>query len=395
MKRYKALLIIAAIAAASCTVKTDPEVPGSVVVLNMEPTLKQAPETKQAVFGNPSGDVYLMPNDATFGLFICQHHDGSYTDGSNVYDEYSFNYKNIKAVRTSNVWYYTYFGYENLKELYLRGVDDDYDGVTDFNADIFAYAPYVENMDTPEAIPFSISGADDVMYASQNSDSAVNKDIDPATAGTGTAPNPRVLDVPLTFCHALSLLEFNITLKNSHTNHSIAIDPYTGEQITMPVNYSKGYTIDYIKIERSAIAQHPLYVSGTMNAMTEGTLSNLVAAESVTVSGASLGRHRTTSTLAVSANSAVTPKAYVLQVPSQDGEEYNDGDYVISFKFGGQNFPVRFLLLKDHIKHSDGTYGFKSGFKYTFNLVIDNYIHFEGLNVGLWTDADAPIQKEI
>lgn len=393
MKRYKALLIIAALVAASCSVKTDPDVAASVVTLSIDPTIRHAPETKQAVFGSPSGSGYMMPDKSSYGLFICRHHDGSYTDGSNEYREYALAYNNIKAERNTD-WYYTYFESSNLKELLLWGSDEDHDNVTDYNADIFAYAPYVEGMETPEAIPFSISGARDVMYASQNSDTAVNKDIDPATAGTGTAP--RVLEVPLTFCHALSLLEFDITLKNPQTNHSIAIDPVTGQQITMAVNASKGYSLDYIRIERSSSAHHPLYVSGKMNAMTGGSLSGLVAAESVTVSGANLNKHYNPNG-GVTAIVNSTARAYVLQVPSQDGDAaYEDDDYIISFKFAGQDFPVRFFLKKDHIKHSDGTtYGFQPGYKYTFNFVIDNYVHFDGLNVGEWEEVETPIQKEI
>lgn len=389
MMKAKLLIIpLACLLAASCGVKTGPESADLSVALSFEPIVMQAPETKQTIVGTQ------MPNESTYGLFVCKHYDGSYTDGSNPYTPYALNYNNVKAARSSGIWYYTYFGYTNLKEFYLKGTDDDYDNVTDYNADIFAYAPYVQNMPNPEAIPFSITSATDVMYAAQNNDPSANKNIDPATAGSGT---PRKLEVPLTFSHALALLEFDFRLKNPNTNHSIAIDPDTGDEIDMPTNASKSYTLDYIMIERTDGAHHPLYVSGKMNAMTGGTLSELATASAITVSGGNLNSNNTGGSVTV--YSASNPaRAYFLQVPSQDGDEpYADEDYLISFKFAGQNFPVTFPLLREHIMHSDGTTcGFKAGYKYTFNFLIDNYVHFEGVTVGEWETVEEPIlQKDI
>ena len=399
--------MIAALAAlASCGVKNDPEVPVNGVSLSITPTLVQAPETRAAVFGDLSNGNYMMPDGTSFGLFVCEHYDGSYTDGTNPYTPYALNYNNIKAVRTGGrdnvagdgVWNYTYYTYTNLTELYLKGTDENNDHITDVNADIFAYAPYQASVTTPEYVPFSVASAMDVMYAAQNPDPVANKDIDPGNPAYHVT-NPAKVEVPLTFTHALSLLEFCFTLKNPLANHSYVAEPTTENGIQgIGQSYARDYTLDFIKIERTAGAQHPLHVSGVMNAMTGGTLSELQDASSLTVSERALQKHGYSATNYVHVSPSSNPgKAYILQVPSQEGESYQDGDYLISFKFTGQDFPVTFTLLREHLMHADGTTcGFQPGYKYSFNFVIDNYVHFEGITIGEWETIEAPIlQKEI
>ena len=46
------------------------------------------------------------------------------------------------------------------------------------------------------------------------------------------------------------------------------------------------------------------------------------------------------------------------------------------------------------MRHGDSAeYGFKPGYKYTFNFVIDNYIHFTGVEFGEWTTVEKPIYE--
>ena len=124
-----------------------------------------------------------------------------------------------------------------------------------------------------------------------------------------------------------------------------------------------------------------------MNAMTGGTLSGLTAADELSVgSGMGVGAGNT---------STAPARSYVLQVPSQEGDAaYSDGDYTFEFHFSGQTYPVTFTLLREHIRHADGTtYGFQPGYRYTFKFEIDNYVHFEGVTVGEWETVEEPIHQ--
>ena len=377
--KYLTLLTLSILVWSACT--REPVTPaerGESLALDLAPALSQAAVTRQATFGDANGK---MPNWSSYGLFICNHHTG----GNNPYTEYAQNYKNIKA-NLNGTWSFFYYGYTNgFPILFITPQDENRDGITDIGADIFAYAPWQESVTTPESVPFNIVGAVDVMYAAENTDPVTNKDIDPATDSRISieADGGKHLDVPLTFTHALSLLEFEIRLKNNQYNHP------DGNSV------ANGYTLDNIKIDRKQ-GGHPLYASGKMDAMSAGTLFDLVEASGnvLTVSGANLGRLYTTAPLTVAAG--VTTKAYILQVPSQAGEDYADGDYTFTFHFSGQTFPAQFTLLRSHLMHSDGTTcGFQPGYKYTFKFMIDNYIHFEGVTIGEWEAVTTPFQTEI
>lgn len=381
-------LISLALLMVSCTQQSVPGGTKAGLALNIVPAVSQSPETRGAVFGDydSATGTYRLPNLTSYGLYICDHHTGSYTDGSNPYREYAPFYNNIRAYRDEyGVWRYNYSDPDNsstFPTLFLYPPDDDNDGVTDKTADIFAYVPY-QQAGTPEAVAFSVTSAIDVMYAAENGVS--NLDIDAANLS-----DPRItdkhLDVPLTFKHALTLLEFDIVLKNNEYNH-----PGGDGSTDRTTNY---YTLESIRIDRKE-GGHPLYVSGSMNPMKDGELTGLAEAGSVTVSGATLGRHFTANPLTIKPKA--TTKAYILQVPTQAGDNYSDGDYTFTFRFSGQTFPSTFTLLREHIRHADGTtYGFQPGYRYTFRFVIDNYVHFEGVTIGEWETVTEPLyQTEI
>ena len=390
MKHIYILLSAASLALVSCSQKPDPVGTRAGLELNIAPAVTQSAETRSPVFGtyDSATGKYYLPNGTTFGLYICDHHTGSYTDGSNPYHAYAPLFNNIRAVKNNGAWNYNYTDPENnsaFPRLYIFPPDDDNDGVTDKTADIFAYAPYQQS-GTPEAVTFSITQGTDVMYAAENG-------VDNLVIDAADPTNARIVDghleVPLTFKHALALLEFDISLKNGEINHPGG-DGSTGRT-------ANGYTLESIRIDRKE-GGHPLYVSGSMNAMKGGELTSLTEAGTVTVSGATLGRHYTApdSRINISAvNTETNPaKAYILQVPSQAGETYADGDYTFTFRFSGQTFPSTFTLLREHIRHADGTtYGFQPGYRYTFKFTIDNYIHFEGVTVGEWETVTEPLMQ--
>lgn len=377
--KYLTLLTLACLVWVACT--REPIVPAEQsesVELDLAPAILQVAETRQATFGDANGK---MPNRSSYGLFICDHHTG----GGNSYTEYALRYNNIQVARDVS-WKYFFFGYiDGFPFLFITPKDENRDGVTDISADIFAYAPYQQSVTTPESVPFSVTGAVDAMFAAENSDPVTNKNINPATDSRITVGTDggKHLYVPLTFTHALALLEFEIRFKNNDYDHPFGPGP------------TNNYQLDYIQIDRRD-GGHPLYASGKMNAMDNGFLFDLVVASgnTLTVSGPMLGRHLTTDPLIVSPYA--TTKAYILQVPSQAGETYTDGDYTFTFKFSGQEFPVKFTLLKSHIRHTDGTtYGFQPGYRYTFKFMIDNYVHFEGVTIGEWETVTTPFQTEI
>lgn len=368
MKKILYILVLASLACNLPACQKAPRAEQQGILVDINPTVAEMPATKHVIFpgeSNGSGGYY-MPNNSNFGLYVCDHHTGSYTDGSNPYNEYTKRYNNIQVSRGSGIWYYNYIGYAAFTTLYIVPKDEDEDGVTDNTCDFFAYAPY-QNGVIPDSVPFTIAGFVDAMYPEQNGVSNLN--IDPADYLP--APYNGHLPVALTFHHALALLEFDFRLKNPNYEHPM--DP-TG---------THGYTLNSIRVSRQG---GHLYSSGRMNAMRSGELSSLTDVSSITC-GYNVG-------VSVNSNPAI---AYMLQVPTRPGEDYQDGDYVFTFTFSGQTFPVTFTLLREHLRHgTSSTYGFLPGYKYTFSFLIDNYIHFEGVTVGEWETVTAPaMQTEI
>lgn len=372
MKKILYILVIAGLSGnlTACQKALRAEQQG--VQLDIVTEVVTAPETKGAFF--PDGSGY-MPNFSSFGLFVCDHHTGSYTDGSNPYTEYAVRFNNIRAYRY-NSWQYNYSGYSGFSTLYLGPKDEDLNGITDNTCDIFAYAPHQDGVTRLESIPFDISNAVDVLYVEQNAHPTINKNINPADY----IPSPGHLAVPLTFHHALSLLEFDFRLKNHDYEHPM--DPAG----------TLSHRLQSIRIDR--LGGH-LYSSGTMNAMTGGELSNLTAANSITVTW--LTPNGSGSAYVDVSPDSNPARAYVLQVPTRPGEDYQDGDYLFTFTFSGMVFPVTFTLLREHLRHgTSSTYGFQPGYKYTFKFEIDNYVHFEGVTVGEWETVTTPaMQTEI
>ena len=72
-------------------------------------------------------------------------------------------------------------------------------------------------------------------------------------------------------------------------------------------------------------------------------------------------------------------------------------DDELSFIFelaGGETF-LPFVLKKEHVRHSDDTYGFRAGYTYTFNFTVDNYVYFNGFTIDeTWSPADTDLLPE-
>lgn len=311
-------------------------------------------ETKAPILSGESGGEAQFPKNASYGLFICDH----VAEGPNSYIEHAPNYNNIKANNSKDAskWMFSYNDDKlEFPVIFLIGKKDDAD--RSVCADIFAYAPYDKGVTSPECIEFEISTQTDVMYAIQNCAPSVNKNINPI----GSASE---VDVPLTFAHALTLLEFNVELKNDKYNH-----PEGNGDVN-------GYSIDKITIAKNSTAEVPLYSGGTLNAV-NGTLTPKDDVESMTVK------------CKCDANKNKI-KTYLLLVPTQP----DDDEYIFSFHLNDVVLNSVFHLKKEHLRHGDSAeYGFKAGYKYTFNFVIDNYIHFTGVEFGKWTTVEKPVYE--
>ena len=312
-------------------------------------------ETKGPILPGQIGGENQFPVKSSYGLFICDH----VSEGSNPYNEHAPEYNNIKVHNPNNAnkWLFSYDEDDKsgFPVLFLVGKKDDADNSV--CADIFAYAPFYKDVTSPECIEFDVYDQHDIMYAIQNSDSAVNKNINPLESASE-------VDVPLTFAHALTLLEFNVELKNDKYNH-----PEGNGDVN-------GYSIDKITIAKNSTAEVPLYSGGTLNAV-NGTLTPKDDVESMTVKCKCDAKKNKI-------------KTYLLLVPTQP----DDDEYIFSFHLNDVVLNSVFHLKKEHLRHGDSAeYGFKAGYKYTFNFVIDNYIHFTGVEFGKWTTVEKPIYE--
>lgn len=315
-------------------------------------------ETKAPVF--PSGDqdengFKSMPANSTYGLFICKHTDES----PNPYTSYSANFNNIKVTKKSESpwWQYTYGGSTDsaIHLILQREMDSNGNIVKDeegkdkiIEGDMFAYAPYLSGVNNPEAIPFDINQQVDLMYCIENRDPVTNKKINPKTS-----PNPYT--ALFSFKHVFALLEFKFTLINP-----------SGVSATLS-------SISVTKGNETAV----LYKNGSLNAIT-GKLVNMSEGNISASLNTNIASNSTGGT------------AYLMMVPTDD---YHDDDYIFTFTINGiQLSDSKFHLKKAQLKHGDADeYGFKAGYKYTFNFKIDNYIHFQNIEIGQWTEQDKPL----
>lgn len=305
-----------------------------------------------------------FPKESSYGLFICKHTD----ETPNPYQEHATRYNNIKGAKNkSDKWLYNYSGYSSFPTIFIVK-NEDKEG-NPILADIFAYAPHKDNVTSPENVPFVISDQNDFMYALENRDPSVNKNIDPLSQTTE-------IDVPLTFAHAFAMVEFCFTIKNETFNHpdgnGTAVN-YTLSNITVQKNPDKDpETIN-------------LYKSGSMNAI-DGTLHSLTETESISLSFSS-----TSPAVQSQTESGVRKiRASILLAPAQP----DDDEYIFTFSFNSVALTSSFSLKKSHLQHGlSETYGFLPGYRYTFNFEIDNYIHLSDVEFGTWTTEDEPVYK--
>lgn len=302
-----------------------------------------------------------IPNKFSYGMFVCTH--GSY-------GKHKENSWNLKATYTAvegssaGTWSYQYVNnfttgsltpnlYENVT---ITVKDNPTNPGVPVTADIYAYAPYIQEAfsGTPEAIPFTIaddiSNQADLMYAVQNATDD-NKDLNPCS--TDEIP----LEANFTFNHALALLAFEFEILNDNTNYRLR-----------KIEVSK----------KNAVTAH-LYKSGSFNAVTgkfnEGgdDVSSLIIKQPGTM---------------IAPKEGTDMVAYMTLVPTPITE---DDELVITFFMNDSDSDAMalkpFVLKKAYVRHGDSdVYGFQGGYKYTFKFTLDNYLYLEGFSVQEWDE---------
>lgn len=233
------------------------------------------------------------------------------------------------------------------------------------SADLYAYAPWTQEAyrNGPTRVPFT-AGAD-VMYAVQNlPDYVPGPAPDKNNAGLNPALDTPPLKATFYFRHMMARLVFKFTLKNEPTLYDLT-------RITVRDNDPAGGTAT-------------LYASGTFNAVTGTFNPDLVeTAENERV----VTEHYSE---IVSETTPMTVSMLIVPTPVSVDDE-------LSFIFelaGGESF-LPFVLKKEHVRHSDDSYGFRAGYTYTFNFTVDNYVYFNGFTIDeTWSPADTDLSPE-
>lgn len=336
-------------------------------VLNVEVD-QAAPESKAVLTGKQFG------SGETIGLFVYYGQEGVYPHTSLM--PYSDRYKNVRAVRETVAtregnWRYKFNGSDGeFYNFYFMSPSLEAlgQGLT-----IYAYAPYIKGTESIDNIPFTLggnyNGLIDLMYAKQNSES-VNACL---------LPEGGTHEVTLTFRHSLALLNFR--LKCMYAPTTMTVDAITLQK----ASDSEGYS--------------PLYVSGKYNALTNE------------FHGLQQGQIRTNYRYGNTTNEfdSNNYKDYLFTIvpnlpldpslpfdPENNPQmSYVDESYEVVFTLNGHTLEYRYKIRAEDLLSDGGTGApvFEAGKTYTFNFIVDNYIHLDGVNVSdTWPDEVESIE---
>lgn len=307
------------------------------------------------------------------GIFICDHCESGL---DNPYKPFSEGMNNIRAVIevTDEVqeWKFRPSGSSmTFNTMVISAKEVDGKNVT---ADVFAYYPYDGNLKTPEQIPFTATSADpgkyfNLMYAEENkADNPSNKNLDPTAGHSSAGSTLNEVEVGLHFRYALACIEVNFVNNNDYSNH--------------PDNNNDAYHCS-CKVVLKKKSGH-MYNKGIFNAVSCRFVS-LEPCDSLVVAT----RPRTNTY-----NRADNTNMKTSIVPTQAGEEYEDGDYEFCFTVDGVELPARIPLMKEQIRHgTSDVYGFQAGYKYIFNFVYDNFVRLSSIEIAEWTVQDDPLYE--
>ena len=298
-----------------------------------------------------SGNRFGVGN--TLGIFV-YHSEKDENDNRrpiNNFASYGERYKNVRAVyaNMSTGWQYRFEGSgTNFEDVFL--IEPPTTSSTTKEITLLSYAPWIEGCTSISSIPFEIGGdsrnVKDMMWAEQNS-----------TTANSIEPDGRDKTVNLRFKHALSLLK--IGLKCKHNTSEMALT-----SITLRKNGSSG-TI--------------LYNKGSLNAMdgSFNAFSKDDAAQTVTVDYTG-EEYKFSQENPTTAPFMIFPVKYL-----------NDGDYILEFKFNGQELAAKYPIKRSDIMVAGDTAAeFRQGYSYTFNFTFNNYLQIDNVTINVsdnWT----------
>lgn len=347
--------IVASLALASCTTEdeltADDTMHRSELLVNASiaagGSWAEDPSTRAVVTGTTPS------NNFTFGLFACEHEDapGTFVPFSGNED-----YRNLRAIRSSNKWLWSFESSTGATFTPLYFITDD----TSKHLDFYAYAPYKSGVRLNHGYDFKINDQTDVMWASYGQGGPTGEPTNIDCAIVKKTPIP----LNIQFHHALARIVFHFKqVYNENGGSNVTHDP----DFDNHDNY-----ISSIVLQKSDQSQTYLYMDGNVNLLT-GEVTPLVPP--------TYGTSQT-----ISYNNTIFNTTYnsanLLLYPI---EYQQDGDFVVKFTFNS-NTVLSYSLNKADITHEDGTVGFQSGYVYHLYFVFENYIRLDHVVINdTWT----------
>lgn len=364
---------------------------GSTASINSSSTI----ETKAAVH---------EATPQTFGLFI--YEEGTVGTTQSLYHPY---YKNIVAKRRSNQSYYSRwtFQYEGYKteftNLYIIQQKDN--AGNPLKADVFAYAPYLNQMSDLTHIPYSISSQNDIMWAIQNKDDYdFTADVetnhpydennvlmtDKFILNKGIEVDTETKYLRFDFKHLLSLVQFRFKIKND--THPYAPDGYSG---------NTSYSLTSIRLTPNKDNPKALAESGTFNALTGILTMDSYRSNPISFNAPSGGLGiPTTGSYSTPFDILVAPTGEYETTSGGDAiwrSDYKDGDLSLDFTIKSHEFGTlpygSYTIKREQLSYEeDGVTktGLKPGYKYVFYFTLDNYIHLDHVKTSTWDEQEIP-----
>lgn len=316
-----------------------------------------------------------FPDNSTYGIFVCKHGSTTTTHKSNSW--------NIKSLYTESFPGWNYYYVSNLSNGTVATAGYDHITLTaredGYTADLYAYAPYLRaayasNITSiPYIIDNEINNQIDLMYAEENintyNDSTLGQDGNENLSPLSDSD----LSASFTFRHAFSLIAFRFKLQN---------DSSTGGFGKSTDYHLSNISVSLNDPDADGVTTAKLYSSGTFNAINGSFNGDGVEESTLSVT------YDTYYTIINSASSYLT--AYMLIVPTQ----VENDELVFTFTVDDQILSP-FFLKKAYVQHGDSSYGFRSGFMYTFNFTLDNYLFFDGFTVSSEWTAETLGSEEI
>lgn len=299
-----------------------------------------------------------------FGIVVVEK------DSFTEYLPFLSNIEATSAGTSPTSWTFRYDGSRNkFQTLYLISKKNSSNEKVD--CDVYAYAPYIAGRTPAQltSLPFSFSSQTDVMWADQNLATFNFSDKDYNNRGIVIDGTSKKLQFD--FHHVLSLLQFQLRIKNS--DH-----PYSG-------GYS-GNTRYYLSSVKMTAKPGTLVGSGSLNALTGVfTGDDTYVTEQTWNWSSNYPSIPMDGSYAAVFNVLVCPGAFFYGGP----HSYADGDY--SFRFALYSQEKGYLPYADFtlLASQLGGNGFESGKKYIIQLTFDNYVHFDGITItDDWTEVN-------